>query len=241
MAGPLLAAVALAACQLGLVVDANPQFDFLAPVPTEASKTGAFRNASFDDVVIVDNFLNFQHMVPGYMGLYWENMTAVLDGGGLLPGGPLAGVPAHSGSQVAAFSPQLFSMAYGIPLPQVPLGAAAALSTSWLGSKAREFDLQEFWFGCFTSSPQSVISNPQACVLDVSGWRQGTPTSSAPHAQQSFVYYANNFIKAPMMYAKMESDQWRGLQRVEFRRRTVGMLDKVIEGVLMDDVAIVVR
>ena len=167
-------------------------------------------------------------------------MTAIIDGGNVPILGQLNGVPAHSGTQVAAFSPKLFSTAYGIPLPQVPQGAQSALSIYWLGSKAHEFDLHEFWFGCYTATPQTVISTPQACVLDMAGWKAGTPTTAATAAQTSFVYYAGNFLKAPMMYAKL-NEQWRGMGYVKFTRRTVGLLDKMIEGVVMDDVAITVR
>lgn len=95
--------------------------------------------------------------------------------------------------------------------------------------------------GCFISSSQSVVSAPQACTLDVTGWKVGTPATSAPNVIQSFVYFGGNLVKAPMMYAKMMSDHWKGLHRVEFKRKPVGMLDTVMEGVVIDDIGIVSR
>lgn len=72
-------------------------------------------------------------------------MTAILLGGGsVLNGQPIAGVPAHSGSQAAAFSPKLFSTAYNVSISSVPHTASAAL-TRTDGLATVDFDLNDFW------------------------------------------------------------------------------------------------
>ena len=60
----------------------------------------------------------------------------------------------------------------------------------------------------------------------------------APNIMQSFNYFPGSLVKGDMVQAKLLTEGWKELERVEIRRRIVGPLDQATEGVLIDDVVL---
>ena len=171
--------------------------------------------------MVTDPLLHFQHM-PQYSDLAWPGMY-VSQLGFNLPGGQPLGITPHSGSQCAVAIPKLAAALnpfqqngnnnlLGLdllnPIKQNILQnafvtASANMTADYFFSPVKSFDLKSFWFACSLSSLEAVVSLPQACSMDVYGWKAGAPATGFPSAVATFVYFGNNFLKAGMTQATL--------------------------------------
>lgn len=55
------------------------------------------------------------------------------------------------------------------------------------------------------------------------------------------MFYGDGFVTSKLAKAKLSGTAFDGLEKVVFTRRTVGLADLATEGVVLDDVAVVVR
>lgn len=93
-----------------------------------------------------------------------------------------------------------------------------------------------------------MASVPQACQLDVYGYKSAAAAAASPPSQATFVFWGGGGVagavggtRADMVAAVLPAGgAFDGLREVVFVRRVVGPLDAATESVVVDDVAVVV-
>ena len=170
---------------------------------------------------MTDPLLNFQTM-PVYNNMAWPGMFVSLLGGNLIPtipGTSPVGINPRSGKQAIVAVPHLAGLlnpftqsGSGNLITNLPAlanpstafqGSSGNMTVNFLGSTLNSFDLLSFWFACSLTTFNTPVTVPQACSLDVYGYKAGM--TNVPPAVATFVFWGNSFVKADMTQAVLPS------------------------------------